>query len=295
MRRRSGHGDTATEAASGREGSPRSLLEKLQELAFVRASASPHFNLVCSWGALMVLVCAATENLASTQYGKFGIGAGLALPPRVGWWLMELPVSASFAYFFFWRGGPQGRNLVPRLCASVMCLHYAYRGWLYPWLLRPHPGASANFSPVPALGGSLVTVTHGYLNAQWFAEHGRHLSRSWLRDPRFVLGAVLYVTGFVSLVYHDHLMRELRSSPGPRYRIPRGGLFEYATQAVYFCELWTWLGFLLLSWGPNGAFILLVSLANLVPRARATHMWYLEKFGEEYARLGRSYLVPFVW
>ena len=48
-------------------------------------------------------------------------------------------------------------------------------------------------------------------------------------------------------------MRELRSAPGPRwalvenspgfwldkcarYRIPQGGLFDYATQAVYFCE-----------------------------------------------------------
>ncbi|CAK0841859.1 unnamed protein product [Prorocentrum cordatum] len=177
-----------------------------------------------------------------------------------------------------------------------MCAHYCYRGWIYPCLLRPHPGASSNFSLVPALGGSLVTVTHGYLNAAWFAEHGKHLrSRSWLRDPRFVAGALLYLSGFACLVYHDHLMVHLRDGPGPRYRIPRGGLFEYATQAVYFCELWTWLGFFLLSWGPNGAFIFLVSLSNLVPRARATHAWYLERFGDEYAALGRSYLVPMLW
>ena len=62
-----------------------------------------------------------------------------------------------------------------------MCLHYGYRGWLYPYLLRPHPG-SRNFSLLPAIGGALVTVTHGYLNARWFAEHGQHLaSRRWLR------------------------------------------------------------------------------------------------------------------
>jgi len=135
----------------------------------------------------------------------------------------------------------------------------------------------------------------GYLNAKWFGEHGTHLRRPWLRDPRFIIGAGLYVTGFASLVYHDHLMRELRATPGPRYRIPRGGLFEYATQAVYFCELWTWLGFFLISCGPNGAFILLVSLANLVPRAKATHEWYLLEFGDEYTALGRKCLVPFLW
>lgn len=60
-------------------------------------------------------------------------------------------------------------------------------------------------------------------------------------------------------------------------------------------ELWAWTGFAILSWGPNGLFILLVSLANLIPRAVTTHAWYLAKFGSEYEQLGRSYLVPFLW
>lgn len=268
----------------------------LQRLAFVRASSSPHFNLVCSWAFFLVLVTLSAETSASTAYGKFGEAAKFAVPPRVGWWLMELPVTVTFLYFFFVRGGTQSRELVPRICALIMCMHYAYRGWVYPSLLvRPHPGAKSNFSLVPAVGGWIVTITHGYLNARWFAEYGKHLRSTWLRDLRFIIGLSLYLTGFASLVYHDYLMAELRSAPGPRYKIPHGGLYEYATQAVYFCELWTWLGFFLLSWGPNGAFILLVSLSNLVPRAKATHEWYLEKFGEEYAALGRKYLVPFVW
>jgi len=253
------------------------------------------YTLVCIWAACLVLITCVTEMTSSTAYGKFGEAATFSVPPQVGWWLMELPVTLSFGFFFFHRPGPQQKALVPRICAAVMCMHYAYRGWIYPYLLRPHPGARNNFSLVPALGGSLVTITHGYLNARWFAEHGRHLKRSWLKDPRFIVGALLYISGFITLVYHDYLMRELRASPGPRYRIPRGGLFEYATQAVYFCELWTWLGFFLLSWGPNGLFILGVSLANLVPRSVATHRWYLQHFGSEYEQLGRSYLIPFIW
>merc|ERR1711904_462505 len=149
---------------------------------------------------------------------------------------------------------------------------------------------------LPAVGGWMVTITHGYLNGKWYAEYGTHLrSKKWLRDPRFICGIIIYLTGFVALVHHDNLMRDLRSTHGPRYRIPRGGLFEYATQAVYFCELWTWFGFFLLSWGPNGAFIFCVSLVNLAPRSVASHRWYIDKFGDEYASLGRSYLVPFVW
>ena len=53
----------------------------------------------------------------------------------------------------------------------------------------------------------------------------------------------------------------------------RGGLFDYASSAQYFCELWAWAGFALLSAGPNGAFIFCVSLGNLVPRAMRTHTW----------------------
>lgn len=268
----------------------------LQRASFIRASSSKHFNLVCTWAALMVLVCLATECNSSTAYGKFGLPAGgFAVSARLGWWLMEFPVSATFVYFFFIKGGPQSHQLVPRICAGIMCFHYTYRGWLYPYLIREHSGSNNGFSVVPAIGGCMVTITHGYLNARWFAEHGTHLKLSWLRDKRFLVGITMYVSGFVSLVYHDHIMRELRASPGPQYRIPRGGLFEYATQAVYFCELWTWLGFFLLSWGPNGAFILLVSLANLVPRSIASHEWYLRQFGDEYAGLGRKYLIPFVW
>ena len=93
---------------------------------------------------------------------------------------------------------------------------------------------------------------------------------------------------------HDGIMRGLRSTPGPRYRIPTGGMFEFATCAHYFVELWAWMGFAILSWGPNGAFIFFVSLFNLVPRAARTHEWYLSTFGDDYPS-GRMRLVPYVW
>lgn len=264
--------------------------------AVVRVSSSPYFNLVCTWAFALVVVCLITELCSSTAYGKFGSGAVFTLPPRIGWWCMEIPVTVMFVYTFFIKGGSQSKELVPRICAAVVCMHYGYRGWIYPYLIRSHPGATSNFSLVPAVGGWMVTITHGYLNGKWYAEYGTHLrSKKWLRDPRFICGIIIYLTGFAALVHHDNLMRDLRSTPGPRYRIPRGGLFEYATQAVYFCELWTWFGFFLISWGPNGLFIFLVSFANLVPRSVATHNWYLQKFGQEYADLNRKYLVPFVW
>lgn len=245
----------------------------------------------------LVAVCAITENVASTAYGKFGLDAAvMTVPPRIGWWLMELPVTVSFIYTFFVVGGPQAGQPIPRFLAAVMCIHYSYRGWIFPYMIRTAPGATSNFSLVPAVGGWVVTVLHGYLNGAWFSTHGTHLrGTKWLKDPRFIAGIAIYVVGLAQIVRHDTIMRELRSTPGPRYRIPHGGTFDEVTCAHYFWELVAWLGFWLMSSGPNGLFILLVSVANLVPRAKATHGWYLDHFGDEYAVLNRTYLVPGVW
>lgn len=261
---------------------------------FIRLTPSSEFNKMVSFGAIMVVVCGLAETADSTAYGRFGDGAVLAVDPRLGWWLMELPCTAAFLYFFL-RGGKQARDPIPLFCAMVFCGHYLYRGWVFPYLLRTH-GGSRNFSLTPAIGGWAATIPHGYLNARWFAEHGTHLARGrgWHRTWRFRLGVLLYYSGFVMLIWHDKLVRDLRSTEGPRYRIPVGGLFEYATCAQYFVELWTWAGFALISCGPNGLYIFLVSVVNLIPRAIRTHAWYLEKFGAEYPA-ERKYLVPLVW
>ena len=90
-------------------------------------------------------------------------------------------------------------------------------------------------------------------------------------------------------------MRNLRPCPGgERYCIPSQGLYEFATAAQYFTELVAWTGFWLMSFGPNGLYILCVSLGNLIPRAATTHAWYVKRF-PEYEGLGRARLFPFVW
>ena len=252
------------------------------KLTLVSVSGDDHFNFVCTWAIFLVGVCLCAELYESTAYGKFGTYSIVALNPRVGWWLMELPVTISFLYFFFVKGGTQSQQPVPRLMAAIMCLHYSYRGWLFPFLIRSHK--DSQFCIVPAVGGSLVTITHGYLNAKWFGEHGKHLNSEWLRNPRFLAGIFVYFSGLGLVLYHDHVIRSLRSfDPNtPRYSIPTGGFFDFVTCGQYLAELWCFTGFALLSCGPNGLFIVLVSFVNLVPRAAQTTAWYREKFGDEY-------------
>jgi len=258
-----------------------------------------YFNKVLIWATLIALTTLITELYGSTAYGKFADGAYIVLPQRLGWFLMELPCSSCFIYFFFIKGGPQSHLFVPRLLAFIFLGHYLYRGWIFPYLARPSPSGGNNFSVIPAIGGWLVTITHGYLNARWYSTYGTHLKdKKWLKSPFFILGLILYYSGFFCLVWHDKIVRDLRDPTdinGPRYKIPYGGFFTYVTAAQYFVELWTWFGFFLMSCGPNGFFIFVVSLFNLAPRAAVTHQWYIQKFGKEYEDLNRKNLIPGVW
>jgi len=104
----------------------------------------------------------------------------------------------------------------------------------------------------------------------------------------------MYFTGLMSLIWHDKIVRDLRTEDGPRYKIPHGGLFEYVTCAQYTVELWAWFGFFLMSWGPNGLFIFLVSCVNLIPRASLTTEWYIKNFGDEYPS-DRKHIIPFLY
>lgn len=264
-----------------------------ESFVFMNASDSKSFNFWVSVAAILVAICSCAEMTSPTQYGKFGGDAvSIGISPQIGWWIMELPCSMMFLYQFFVRGGPQSQETVPRLMALIFCIHYSYRGWVFPALMRVH-NKSSNFDLATAFGSWIVTLLHGFLNARWYAEHGKHLNMKWLKSARFWIGLALYYSGFVMIIWHDNIMRDLRdpTGDGPRYKIPNEGLFQVSTCAHYFVELWAWFGFAVLSWGPNGAFIFMVSFVNLVPRSITTHQWYISKFGDEYPA-DRAYIFP---
>eukprot|EP01062_Namystynia_karyoxenos_P048020 TRINITY_DN3644_c3_g1_i1.p3 TRINITY_DN3644_c3_g1~~TRINITY_DN3644_c3_g1_i1.p3 ORF type:complete len:294 (+),score=92.06 TRINITY_DN3644_c3_g1_i1:70-882(+) len=240
---------------------------------------------------LGLLGCAAELFGIPAAYGRYGGTMGPTVDPRLGWWIMELP---CWGVFLACVGGPLLLDgaLCPRLLCGMYLLHYAYRGWAFPLLMRP--SKQSGMALLVAFGGAIVTIPFGYLNAKWWSVHGTHLSDpAWMRSPRFVFGFALYYCAFFGTVYHDSLMRNARRPGMPRYSVLRGGLFEYVTCAHYLCELLSFAGFALMDAGPGRLFILAVSTVNLVPRARTTHRWYREHFGAQYPA-ERKALVPFL-
>eukprot|EP00741_Cyanophora_paradoxa_P009231 tig00001487_g8941.t1 len=78
------------------------------------------------------------------------------------------------------------------------------------------------------------------------------------------------------------------------YLIPRGGAFEYVSCANYFGELLEWTGFAIATWSPAALAFVLLTAANLVPRARAHHAFYRSHFGERYPK-NRKAIIPGIY
>ncbi len=266
----------------------------MPELTWYTGDPTYDTVLTASYG-LVVLVFIGGAFLKS-PYGRFASDKwGVSVGPRLGWFLMELPSTLSFVYFYF-----QGRNrfeIVPLFFLLVWLIHYGNRGFVFPYLIRSPRGAKATFSVSIVLIGWLVTTLHGYLNAWFISDLGTQFTLDWFADPRFIFGITLYYGSFVMNIHSDAIIRNLRSieeiERGDKvYRIPEGGLFRFVTNPSYLTEITAFTGFAIATWSLGATFILLITIANLVPRAFQTHRWYKEKFPDYPSE--RRALIPFV-
>lgn len=252
------------------------------------------YVLICSFVYAAAILVGAF--VAKAPYGKLGSERnGINLSPRMGWFLMELPATLSFLWFYL--HGKNADQLVPMIFLGVWLIHYGNRGFIFPLLMRVARGSKGTFSIVVVISGWLVTSLHGYLNAVFISHLSNHMTPEWLSDPRFIIGMIIYVCGFILNIQSDAIIRNLRSKGeiegGVKvYRIPRGGLFRYVTNPSYFTELLSFTGFAIATWSLGAVFVLLVSAANLVPRAFQVHQWYKKKFDDYPSE--RKVLVPYL-
>lgn len=261
-------------------------------------TGQPTYDTVLTLAFAWVAAVSIIAWFIPSPYGRFATSKyGLSLDPRLGWFLMELPASLSFLYFYM--QGPRRTDPVPLLFLAVWLIHYANRGFLFPLLMRVPRGQSASFSFMVVAIGWFSTTLHGYLHATFFtgADLGSHYTVAWLSDPRFWIGIVLYYVAMAGNVHSDAILRNLRTpaevAAGSRvYRIPQGGLFRYVTNPSYLTELVAWAGLAIATWSWAGVYILTLSAANLIPRAFSTHRWYRDRF-PDYPPQRRA-LIPFL-
>jgi len=226
----------------------------------------------------------------SAPYGRQSRrGWGPHLPNWLGWFLMESVSAVTLAVMFLIGDAP--RTLTSILFLLMWEAHYIHRSYIYPFLLRD----GKKKMPVLVVGMAVIfNLGNAYVNGRYlFHFSGTRYTLGWLLDPRFILGLLLFILGFVINRWADNSLRALREPGGTGYKIPHGGLYEYISCPNYFGEILEWFGWAIATWSLAGLTFAIWTFANLAPRAWSHHKWYRENFREYPA--DRKALLPGVW
>ena len=112
-------------------------------------------------------------------------------------------------------------------------------------------------------------------------------------DIGFML--IIFFLGMGINLHSDHVIRNLRKPGDTKHYIPRKGFYKYVTSANYFGEFTEWIGYAILTWSPAGLLFAVWTFANLGPRAKSLTQKYEKEFGEEYTKLNKKHIIPFIW
>ncbi|XP_038981034.1 steroid 5-alpha-reductase DET2 [Phoenix dactylifera] len=234
----------------------------------------------------------------AAPYGRHArSGWGPALPAALAWALMESPTLWLTLLLL-----PRGRHRSHPLALTILALyllHYIHRTVVYPLRLSIKSKSKSGFPLVIALVAFSFNLLNAYLQARSASHYAEYPAASsafafglwvWLR---VLVGMGIFFWGMSVNIRSDLALLRLKAEGGG-YRIPRGGWFEWVSCPNYMGEAAEWLGWAVVACSPAALAFFLYTCSNLVPRARAHHQWYLEKFGEDYPR-SRKAVVPFVY
>ena len=244
-----------------------------------------------AWAIGLEILLAGVTCLAllfiTAPYGRHQrSGWGPTVPNRVGWILMEMPAVVLFIWIF--TQGEHHTEAAPLAFLGLWQLHYIHRVFIFPFRLRTEGKRMA----LLIMGFAIVFNTlNAYVNARWISHFGAY-GNSWLLDPRFIAGVLVFMLGFGINLKADQILLNLRKPGETGYKVPRGWLYEYVTCPNYLGEIIEWLGFALATWSLAGFAFALYTAANLGPRALANHRWYRERFPDYPKR--RKALIPFL-
>jgi len=243
--------------------------------------------LVIGWLALAAVTFCALF-FVTAPYGRFTRGGwGPSISARWGWVLMESPSLITF-WVFYLIGGQRG-NLLAIVYLLMWSAHYVNRSFVYPFRVQ---GSRPSITVSVIVMGATFNVGNGYLNSRYLYTLGPDLQASWMLDPRFVIGFVLFAAGFALNQYSDRTLISLRRPGETGYKIPQGGPYRFVSCPNYLGEIVEWGGWAVASWNPGGLAFFVWTTANLAPRAIKTHAWYRREFPDYPSK--RKALLPFI-
>ena len=244
--------------------------------------------LVLSWIGIALILFPILLKI-TVPYGRHSkTDWGPMIDNKLGWVLMELPALMVFIFIIF-RG--EGIRSIPVLIFFILwILHYTNRTFIFPFRTR----TKGKKMPVTVMSfGIVFNLVNGFINGYWFGFLSPDYPLSWLYNPRFIIGFILFITGMVINQIHDQKLFKLRNSHKKGYFIPYGGLFKYISCPNFLGEIIQWGGYALMTWCWPTLSFFVWSFANLIPRAHDHHKWYSGHF-KDYPK-ERKAIFPYIF
>jgi len=206
---------------------------------------------------------------------------------KLGWFIMEVPT--VIIYIWLYLLGGRFTSITINAFLLLWMLHYGQRTFIFPFLIRgvqPMPVTIISF-------GMIFNGINTYLQGRWINTLSDPYPTNWLLSPMFLVGIIIFIGGFIINMHSDHIIRNLRVPGETEYRIPYGGMFKYVSCPSYLGEITEWTGWAIMTWSFPGLLFVAWTFANLAPRARSNHLWYLNTF-PDYPK-NRKALIPFLY
>lgn len=251
-----------------------------------------HFGLIIL-GFIVAFATLIGQWINPAPYGKHernDVNWGPMIPQRIGHMLSDaVPGVLMFSLVFFLYSPKESeKGPINYVFFCLFLIHTVHRGIIHPLMMRyKNPKVALGIT----IGGGVPNVLYHWLNANHIGVAGYH--STYYYDPRFILGLLFFVLGFIINRWADWKLRSLRHIKGSKgYYIPYGGLYELISCPNYFGELVQWIGWTLATWSLAGFVWTCFSAATFFTRSRHNHQWYKDQF-QDYPPNRRA-LIPFI-
>lgn len=229
------------------------------------------------------------QFIVAIPYGKHDKGDGsLRVPLRLSFAISQ--ILTGFIVFsvtyFLQRHYNRPINIV---LYCLFTIHYINRAVVDTFAARHSQTKVTVWIPLLA---TLSTMFYHYINAQFIGE--ARFCRGYYFDPRFIVGLIIFLTGFILNRVADAQLIVLRTDYKDRnYQIPMGCSFFLISCPNYLGELIEWFGWIIMTWSLSAIVWFLFVAGTFIPRARHHHIWYQGYFDDYPSR--RKRLVPFIY
>lgn len=247
-----------------------------------------HVGLV-SFGAILATVSFFLRMWKPLPYGRHSDENGaFTLPVRPAYMAMHLiPGVCVFTISYF--TGLHFSSPLNITFYVIFLVHYLSRGIITPLAARYSEKKVSVWVPVQIL---LLNTYFHYINAEFIGSVD--YCEDYFYDPRFIVGMVIFILGFIINRISDTQVIFLRKSRQDKsYLVPKGFLYNLISCPNYFGEGLEWFGWTVMTWSLAGLVWWLYTESIFIPRARHNHKWYHNQFLNYPSH--RRALIPFIY